>query len=209
MGSSASDDQNPPSRGASRPADEERQSDTINLLERAKVGDDQALDELCSRYIPQLQRWAAGRISPIMRRLVDTSDLVQEVLLGTIRRLDYLEPRHPRFFPAYLRRALLNRIYTETQKATRRLEQTAADDNVPDLGPSPLDLVIGQDQRERYESAMNRLNEEEQTAIFLRIELRIAYAEIASVLNKPSTDAARMAVKRAIGRLGEELGHEL
>ena len=144
-----------------------------------------------------------------MRRLVDTSDLVQEVLLKTIGRLDYIEPRHPGFFPAYLRRALLNRIYNEAQKAAVRSQQTAVDDNVPDLGPSPLDRLIGQDLRERYESAMTRLNEEEQAAVFLRIELRIAYAEIASVLGKPSPDAARMTVQRAIGRLGEELGHEV
>ena len=83
------------------------------------------------------------------------------------------------------------------------------DDNAPDSSPSPLDCAIGQDLQERYESAMMRLKEEERAAVFLRVELGIAYAEIASVLNKPSSDAARMTVQRALVRLGEELGHEI
>jgi len=144
-----------------------------------------------------------------MRTIIDTGDLVQEVLLGVIRHLEDLRPRHPGSFPAYLRRALLNRIYNETQKAARRPEQVAMDDDAPDSSPSPLDCVIGQDLQERYESAMRRLNEEQRAAVFLRVELKISYAEIASVLGKPSPDAARMAVQRSLVRLGEELGHEI
>lgn len=95
MGGSSCDGQDPDCRLRGPPQDQLYPTDTIRLLERAKDGDDQALEEVCSRYLPQLRRWATGRLSPRMRGMVETGDLVQEVLLATIRRLEDLRPRHP------------------------------------------------------------------------------------------------------------------
>ena len=39
-----------------------------------------------------------------------------------------------------------------------------------------------------------------------RLELGLTYAEVAAATEKPSSDAARMAVTRAIERLIEEMG---
>ncbi|MBK7047525.1 MAG: hypothetical protein IPH48_13670 [bacterium] len=44
--------------------------------------------------------------------------------------------------------------------------------------------------------------------LHLRIELDFDYGEIASMTGRPSRDAARMAVQRALGRLAEAMGHE-
>ena len=38
-----------------------------------------------------------------------------------------------------------------------------------------------------------------------RIEMGCSYAEIAELMNKPSADAARMTVSRALLRLAEEM----
>ena len=35
---------------------------TIELLQRAKQGDPQALEHIMERYLPRLQRWARGRL---------------------------------------------------------------------------------------------------------------------------------------------------
>ena len=209
MGNSSADDPNPSGKRIALPLDQLYLEDTINLLDRAQSGDDRALDVVCSRYLPQLYRWAAGRLPKYMRRVVDTGDLVQEVLLGTIRCLDDLHPRYPGSFPAYLRKAILNRINDETRKAARRPGLSALDGNEPDSSPSPLDRAIGHDLQQQYESAMMRLREDDRAAVFLRIELKVDYTEIASVLNKPSTDAARMSVQRALVRLAEEMSDEI
>jgi RNA polymerase sigma-70 factor (ECF subfamily) len=58
---------------------------------------------------------------------------------------------------------------------------------------------------ERYEAALTRLKPEKQQTIITRIEMSLSYAEIAEALGKPSPDAARMAVSRAIVRLAEEM----
>src|SRR5688500_19892281 len=51
---------------------------TLNLLQRARAGDADALDALIGRFLPRLQRWATGRLPGWARDLADTHDLVQE-----------------------------------------------------------------------------------------------------------------------------------
>ena len=58
---------------------------------------------------------------------------------------------------------------------------------------------------ERYEAALSRLSTEEQEAIIGRVEMENTYDELAKNLGKPSGDAARMAVTRALVRLAEEM----
>ena len=46
------------------------------------------------------------------------------------------------------------------------------------------------------------------TPAFARVEFGLSFAEVAQVLGKPSADAARMAVVRALVRLAEEMGRK-
>ena len=73
-------------------------------------------------------------------------------------------------------------------------------------GPTPQQAVISAEEIERYERALASLTKAEQQAIVLRIELELDYTEIAVELGKPSADAARMAVSRAIVRLADKMG---
>ena len=74
-------------------------------------------------------------------------------------------------------------------------------DDQPDEGPSPLERAIGQESLERYEAALKTLREVDREAIIARVELQQSYDEIAIALGKPSADAARMAVVRALRNL--------
>jgi tetratricopeptide (TPR) repeat protein len=56
-----------------------------------------------------------------------------------------------------------------------------------------------------YERALASLKDDEREAIVLRVELGLDYEEMAAQLGKPTADAARMAVKRAIARLAHEM----
>jgi RNA polymerase sigma-70 factor (ECF subfamily) len=79
---------------------------------------------------------------------------------------------------------------------------------MPDEGTSPIEAAIGQETVERYEAALNRLPPDEREAIVTRVEFGLSFAEVAQVLGKPSADAARMAVVRALVRLAEEMGRK-
>jgi len=174
---------------------------TQQLVQRAKRGDRAALDELLARYIPRLQAWASGRLPMRARGLLDTGDLVQESLLRTIERLDHIEVRGPGGFEAYVRLAVLNRIKDEIRRTRRWSGPDGVEDTLPTSDPSPLELAIGADLVARYERALATLTEEDQRLLHLRIELDYDYDEIAEIAERPSRDAARVAVKRALQRL--------
>ena len=47
---------------------------TIDLLERFKQGDNQAVDLLVERSLPPLKRWARGRLPQWARGVAETQD---------------------------------------------------------------------------------------------------------------------------------------
>jgi DNA-directed RNA polymerase specialized sigma24 family protein len=53
--------------------------------------------------------------------------------------------------------------------------------------------------------ALQALTQEDYRAVVLRVEVGLGYQDVAIELGKPSADAARMAVKRAIERLMVEM----
>lgn len=178
---------------------------SLELLSRARGGDREALERLCARYLPRLKRWAHRRLPAWARGPLETDDLVQESLLRTLAHLGEFEPRHEAALQAYVRQALLNRIRDEVRRAGRRLAAVELDSEQPDPSPSPLEQTIGRDAVERYEAALARLKEEDRAAIVAKLELGGSYQELAASLGKPSADAARMAVSRALVRLAEEM----
>lgn len=178
---------------------------TFALVLRAREGDQAAVEEICTRYIPRLNRWARGRLPAWARGALDTQDLVQDTLVQVVKRLDQFDPKHEGAFQAYARQALLNRIRDEIRRAQRKPAGDVLDTARPSLEPSPLEEAIGQQALERYEAALQRLRPDEREAIVLRVELRQSMAEIASAMGKPSAAAAHMAVSRALVRLAEEM----
>jgi RNA polymerase sigma-70 factor (ECF subfamily) len=70
-----------------------------------------------------------------------------------------------------------------------------------DPEPSPLEHAIGRERLERYEAALKKLRPIEQEAIVARLELQQSYEEVALALGKPTADAARMLVARAVRNL--------
>ena len=180
---------------------------SLDLLERAKTGDRQALDALIARYLPRLRRWAHGRLPVWARELAETQDLVQETVVKAFTHIDRFEIRGEGALQAYLRQILINRIRAEIRRVGRRPEAAAIDTQIEDAGPSPLEAAIGQEAVERYEAALSRLRPEDREAIIGRLELGLTNEELADALGKPTPNAARMAVERALLRLAKEMRH--
>jgi RNA polymerase sigma-70 factor (ECF subfamily) len=178
---------------------------TLTLLHRARAGDADALDALIGRFLPRLQRWATGRLPPWARDLADTHDLVQETVIQAFKKIDTFEVRGDGALQAYLRQVLLNRIRQEIRRAGRRPEPGALDSQMGDAGPSPLEAAIGREAVERYEAALGRLRPQDREVIVGHVELGLTKEELADALGKPSANAARMAVERALFRLAKEM----
>jgi len=185
-----------------------RTLNTIELLDRAKQGDLQALARIMERYSPRLQRWARGRLPAYARSLFDTSDLVQETLARTLQGLDRVEVRGRGGFEAYVRQAILNGIKDQIRRARVRQDPEDLSTDLVDSAPSPLEDAIGAELLERFERGMAALDPDDQQILHLRLELEFDYDEIAAITERPSRDAARMAFQRALGRLARVMGRE-
>lgn len=178
------------------------------LLDLARGGDRQALERLLARYLPPLERWATGRLPRWARDLLDTDDIVQETVMRALNHVEGFTPRHDGALAAYLRQAVLNRIRDEVRRAARRPPHRDVSDNLPDPTDSPLEAAIGTEAVGRYEAALGRLTSRERNLIIARIEMGLSYDDVARETGRPSADAARMGVRRALVRLAAEMDHE-
>jgi RNA polymerase sigma factor (sigma-70 family) len=197
----------PPSSDKNTPHSSDDLVSTLDLLERFKLGDEQAINLLVERSIPPLRRWARGRLPAWARGLAETQDLVQTALMRALPRLKEFEMRHAGALQAYLRQAVANHITDEIRKASTRPASELVDVQA-DPRPSPLEQAIGREGLERYETALASLRPIDREAIVARVELQQSYEEVAIALQKPNANAARVAVARAVKHLVKAMADE-
>jgi RNA polymerase sigma factor (sigma-70 family) len=179
---------------------------SVELLALAKQGHPDALPVLFARYLVPLKRWAHGRLPRWVRDIADTDDVVQDTLLQTFKRIELFEPERSGALEAYLRQSVMNRIRDEFRRSARRGPASVLDTDVPADKPSPLDEAMGAEVVADYERALAQLTPEDRDAIVGRIEMDLTYEELAERLGRPTANAARMAVVRALARLAQGMG---
>lgn len=165
-----------------------------------------AIDGLFARYAPWLRRRARGRLPAWARDGTGTSDIVQDVLQHTYRRLEWFESKHAGAMRAYLRRAVENRIRDELRRATRRLaikRSLASEGSVRAFedGAPQYRQLRDEEAWKRYREGLKALNDRDRRLIAGRAELGYGYQQLAAIEGLPSAEAARKAVKRALIRL--------
>jgi RNA polymerase sigma factor (sigma-70 family) len=178
---------------------------SIDLLKRVQDGDPSALDALIARYRPRLVRWASGRLPAHARDLAETQDLVQETLIRAIRKIGQIEIRGEGALQAYLRTVLLNTIRTELRRVRRRPVGSELESGVEAADPSPLENAIGTEALDRYEQALATLRDADRELVIAHVEFGFSHQELATAFDKPSANAARMALQRALLQLATEM----
>jgi len=174
---------------------------TMELVVRARKGDRTATEALLERCLPQLQRWAHGRLPIAARGSLDTNDLVQDAALNLVKRLEIFEPRHVGAMQGYLRQSVINRIRDEVRKIGRHAPPTELPEDHPSDQTSPLEAAIQAEAYDRYRVALTRLEPKDRELIVARVEIQWTVAEIAQRFGMRTLDATRMAVSRAVRRL--------
>jgi RNA polymerase sigma factor (sigma-70 family) len=165
------------------------------------------MSRLFRQQAASLRRWARGRLPRWARSVTDTADIVQDVLMRSFRRLDLFEDRGKGTLQAYLRRGVENRILDEMRRVRRRpfIEDEDAAGDVADDRASPFDRVMDVEQEARYKRALTTLTEDERLLVVGRLELGYSYEQLALVTNRPTKDAARVALHRAVLKMAERL----
>ncbi len=183
---------------------------TSDLLTRARSGEKQAIEALIVRYRQPLEQLLHLRLAPNARRLLETQDLVQEVLTRALRLLPRFEYRGIGSFWSYLRSVALNYLRESTRKVSR-LEPLASTEDDADLRssePGPMQQTSRREEFLAFEKALTGLSERAREALLMRIELEQPFGVIASECQFPSADAARMAVMRAIKQVSQEMSRD-
>jgi RNA polymerase sigma-70 factor (ECF subfamily) len=172
---------------------------TVDLLRRIRAGDTRARDLLYRRYFPVVKRLARGKVPDRARPLYDTDELVHRTMNAAFAHVGTFEHRHEGAFLAFLRKVLHNKIRDIARLTNPELVEM--DGGIPHGGPSPLEATIGTQRLEAYYRALEGLNEQQRQAVTLRLEAGYTYEEIASAIECPSANAARMLIGRALARM--------
>ena len=180
-------------------------SSESRLLEQVRQGSHGAAEALFERYRSWLRGWTRGRLPRRGRGPVDTSDVVQETLGYTFTRLDWFKSKRGSAMRAYLRRVVENRIRDELRRATRRRDAIAPQQplRTSEDGAPQLRRLVERDAWGRYVDALRRLRPRDRRLIVGRVELGYNYRQLALLERLSSPDAARMALRRAVVRLGD------
>jgi DNA-directed RNA polymerase specialized sigma24 family protein len=161
----------------SRPVDRSGSiSSTGDLFDKARLGDDRALSALVRRNGRVLRKWARGRLPQWARSMSDTADIVQDVLLRTFLRIDRVENRGKGALQAYLRQAVVHRIQDEMRRVSRRPTSDAVDSAFEIPAGDPSPFDLVLDAEHERRS------------------------------KRPTAEAARLAVRRAVLKVAASIG---
>ena len=185
------------------------------LVEQAQVGDRDALNQLCNRYLQRVFAAVRIRLGANLRRKVESCDIVQSVMMEAVRGIHRFEFRTEGAFVNYLNKLVENRIrdkadHWAAQKRNPEREVSVEGARSQDAA-IPLDIPEGsgaltpsrvlslKEDLARLETAMDRLAEKSteyrDLVVAVKIEGR-TYREIAEETGT-SEDAVRMRLKRA------------
>jgi RNA polymerase sigma-70 factor (ECF subfamily) len=169
------------------------------------------LDGLWDRHRDELRRALRQRISGILRKRLDPSDVIQETHLEAVSRLPDYAARRPMpfrdwlFCTAYQRLLKLRR---QAQAARRNIRRetihegglSALGRRLADSTPSPSQRAIAQERVKRLSEQLARLSPPDREILEMRIFQGLAYEVIGQTLAiEPA--AARKRYGRALLRL--------
>ncbi len=198
---------------------------TEELLSEARWGKPEAISELLDHHRAALRRLVDLRLDPVLRRRVDASDIVQDVLIDANRRLqDYLSnPAMP--FHLWLRHIAQDRVidahrrHRDAQRRSMDREQTLAapagiDHSTMELAAqladrelTPAAAATWQETLRRFQAAVDNLDEDDRQVVLMRHFEQLSNQEVAQILGL-SGQAASMRYLRAMRRLRALLGGE-
>lgn len=186
------------------------------LVERARAGDDKAIDVLLTRY----RHYARSKARSYFLAGADKEDIVQEGMIGLFKAVRDFQATKNTAFRAFAELCITRQIITAIKTATRQKHiplnsyvslnkpTTGEQDDNRSLAESlvssevgdPADLVISAEEVERIRSSMGRLLSDFETEVLSFYMEGKSYQEIADTLGRhvKSIDNALQRIKRKL-----------
>jgi RNA polymerase sigma-70 factor, ECF subfamily len=175
----------------------EKLSDAI-LVTRAKDGDRDALDALCSRHAPKVERLARH----LLRDPEDARDAAQEALAKLCVRLRQF--RGEAQFSTWLHRLVVNTCRDVAERQRTRTHEPLPEEFGADLEHDPARGVRISELRRELCDSLAGISPEQAQVIVLKDALGYTFEEIAAAADMP-VGTAKCHAHRGRNRLRERL----
>jgi RNA polymerase sigma-70 factor, ECF subfamily len=180
-----------------RPLDYERLSDPI-LVMRAKAGDRLALETLCARHAPRVERLARH----LLRDREDARDASQEALAKVCVRLAQF--RGDAQFSTWLHRLVVNTCRDFAERRAARRHEPLADDLRADAVGDPVFAAGNSELRRELCDSLAGISPQQAQVVVLKDALGYSFEEIAAAAGMP-VGTAKCHAHRGRNRLREQL----
>jgi RNA polymerase sigma-70 factor (ECF subfamily) len=175
----------------------EKLSDPI-LVTRAKDGDPLALEALCARHAPKVERLARH----ILRDPEDASDAAQEAMAKLCVRLKQF--RGDAQFSTWLHRLVVNTCRDAAERRKTRVHETLAEDLSSGPDDDPV-LAAGMSElRRELCTSLAGVSPQQAQVVLLKDALGYSFEEIAEASGMP-VGTAKCHAHRGRNRLREQL----
>lgn len=191
------------------------------LLERARLGDRDAVGELLDGYRPWLRVLAQRQISRRLEKRLDASDVIQQTCLSAVAKIDLFNGNTEAEFVAWLRRIhecnLQNVVRDNVIRQKRAVSREASMNDsrtagllneLPILQSSPSQRVLQDERAVMLVRTLERLPEEQREAIRLRYLEGLPVAGIAEEMDRSVHSVAGL-IRRGLERLRTDLRSEM
>ncbi len=198
-------------------------ADVAGLVERAKGGDVDALNDLFGRYHTTMVEVARRKLGPKLRLKEDPDDLAQTTFREATRDFQRYEYRGEGSLLSWLVQILQNKIrdraefYSAGKRDTSReakLDPQGSERGAPAIEPAAQDLsvtrqVSWRERTEMLRGALEELSPEYREAITLVFFEGLTLREAGVQMGGRSEDALRMMLRRAEAKLREVLRRQV
>ena len=183
-------------------------SQTLELLRRAKAGDEECLGSVLERYRQRLLLRIRLMMGNRARAVAESSDFLHDVFATALDEFEHFELRDERAFLRWLTTMARNRIRMEVRRRREVVLEsmtTMSGALPPDsLDGSPLSAVERLEQVTRLVDVLAELDETHRRIVELRHFEGLSFAEIGRALGR-SENAVQLLHARIVLKLGQEL----
>lgn len=158
----------------------EMKLDEPGLISRCQKGDEDAMKEIFDHYRDKVYRIAYG----VVRHREDALDIVQEVFIKVFRSIKNFEGKS-RFY-TYLYRMAMNTAIDYSRR-TKKLNASSIDEEGGFVPVDPVEnrpdrIAVQKELEERLKEAMDRLPDDQRTALVFREVEGLSYQEMAEAM---------------------------
>jgi RNA polymerase sigma-70 factor (ECF subfamily) len=187
-------------------------SNSIELVRRARNGDDDALDRLFRRYYDRVRRIVRMRLGARLKGRLEEEDILQDTFIAAVEHFDRFELRDDASLIQWLSRLAYTRMLAaadfhgaQKRGAGRVISGWGGFEDSSVISKELADRIEGPSERAArdelksiVEDCISELAPDYRELILLREYVGMSWEQIAAETQRSSADAARMTHSRAM-----------